>query len=363
MLRSVAIAFGCLLALTITASPLCRAQEKNGPSKPKDESATPAAKSDDWRGNLEALTKLRREQKKRDPITVEVVIPKDLHATTRELPVFDVALKNVDEDKAAVTMMKGGDYRSGRLARWQFEVHDSKGNLLPKGHWDAMMGGGIVTTGQLAFGEEWKVKLPMENYVQIKVPGQYTVRILYHGTESIADKDQSELQNLVLCSSKEFKMTVGRPVPKVVEVPAGSRERAKALVSALSDEGPIRLICGDYVESLNSFMDPKSPEGQLTKMGKDAIPGLLDALRDEKLSFHRRGWVLGLLYYFTGERDLNPFAWRSDMDGLTPAYEVRGIGCSATGGGGDPNPAGQRKFTQEWLKLAAECWDFRESKK
>jgi hypothetical protein len=108
-------------------------------------------------------------------------------------------------------------------------------------------------------------------------------------------------------------------------------------------------------------MDPNSSEGQLCKMGRDALPGLLDALRDEKLSFHRRGWVLGFLYTLTYERDLDPFSWEKG-EGVTPAYEIRGSG-SSSGGGGKPNPAGQREYTQEWLKLAAECWDFREAKK
>ena len=101
-------------------------QDNNSKSKTQDNAderveSRPAAVP-----SLEALTKLRRSQKKPDPVTIEVELPKNSHATTRDLPKFRVALKNVDVEKLAVKFKYDGDYRSGRLARWRFEVRDSR---------------------------------------------------------------------------------------------------------------------------------------------------------------------------------------------------------------------------------------------
>ena len=353
--------FAAFLFLLCATAVDCWAQDKREPdsskdtpqkeeqSKPKD---TPEA------ANIDSLTKLRREQKKRDPLTIEVDLPKDFHATTRELPVLKVNVKNVDEEKKTVQFSFLDD--DSCAGDWRFDVRDSNGKLLPLPSW---LGGWVDVVyfdAELEYGKTAKKTLKMGYYAQIKEPGEYTVQIFYRD-ETQADSAILYSPDLIWSASKEFKLIVGKPVPKVVEVPAGSRERAKALVAALNEEGPIWLICGKYDPSLYKFMDPKSPEGQLHQMGRDALPGLVEALRDEKMSFHRRGWVLALLSSFSGQRDLDPFS--DEVDGVLPPYSIKGIGCSATGGGGEPDLTKQREFSREWLKLAAECWDFRETKK
>jgi hypothetical protein len=349
----------CLLSIAASGA-IGLAQDKKSSEKAEEQPRKPAEAPDEHKETLESLTKLRREQKKRDPIAIEVEIPKDLHATTRELPDFSVALKNVDEEKSPVRMWRFG-HGGGQPWRWGVEIRDATGKIVPLRDQGQIEIAGAESLRQLAFGEEWKGEVSLGDHVRIKEPGEYTVRVLYDCKQGTFRSRDGESDSSMMCTSKEFKLKVGKPIPKVVEVPAGSREQAKKLVAALSDDGPIRLIHGNLRPSLYDFMDPKTPEGQLFKMGRDALPGLLDALRDEKLSFHRRGWVLGILYTLTNERDLDPFSWEKG-EGVTPAYEIRGFG-SASGGGGQPDLAKQRKFAQEWLKLAAECWDFKEMKK
>src|SRR5205814_753128 len=147
----------------------------------------------------------------------------------------------------------------------------------------------------------------------------------------------------------------------VIEVAPGSRKRAMALIANLGDDGPIRVVVGPY-GPFHEFIDPNSPEGQLLEMRWDAVPGLIEALRDDKLSFRRRGWVLAILYVIIEERDLNPFSWRKGS-GVLPAYVYKGLGCTGSGNGGGEEPKKQREFADEWLKLQAECWEFREAKK
>jgi hypothetical protein len=309
--------------------------------------------------NLELLTALRRIQNKPDPVTVDVTLPRDLQATTRSLPKIQVALKNVDKDESPVVIAFGGDYRSGRLARWRFEVRDSKGNILPQRETESMAGGGMYGIGQLAYGKSWKASLSMENYVRIKEPGEYTVRILYHDEETIADLD--DVKGLITCVSKPFKLKIGKAVPKIVTVPAGSRKRALALVAALPENGMMRVVMGTYGPDYHKFISPKSPQGQLQAMGWDAVAGMLEALRDDKLTSRRRGWVLAMLFIITGERDLNPFSWRK-WNEVLPAYEYRGPGCTGSGGG-SVSVKEQRELSDLWLKLQPEAWDFREDKK
>jgi hypothetical protein len=66
------------------------------------------------------------------------------------------------------------------------------------------------------------------------------------------------------------------------------------------------------------------------------VPALLDALKDDKLSVHRRGWLLGLLYAITCEEDLSPFGWRKGPNVL-PDYECRCGGCESSCGNARPD--------------------------
>src|SRR5262249_6886801 len=147
---------------------------------------------------------LRRVQKKRDPITVEITNPNDLEATTRQLPTIRVFLMNLDEEMSPVAIALGGDYRSGRKARWRFVVHDPKGNLLPQRQRESMVGGGMFEIGELAHGEVWGTSLRMDRFVKITEPGEYTVRILYHDRETIADLE--DVTGLIVCGSRPFKL-------------------------------------------------------------------------------------------------------------------------------------------------------------
>ena len=69
--------------------------------------------------NLELLTALRRIQKKPDPLVVVLEAKGPLEATPLSLPRLKVAFKNVDCEKAAAGFTDGGEYRSGRQARWR----------------------------------------------------------------------------------------------------------------------------------------------------------------------------------------------------------------------------------------------------
>lgn len=302
--------------------------------------------------NLPMLTALRRIQNKPDPVEI-IVKQVGAISTTRELPCFSVVLKNVDVEKQPFHFTFGGDYRSGRLARWTFEVIDAKGNLLPPRHREAGWGGGVCTIGDLEYGKTWDTQLPMGSYARISEPGEYTVRVLYHNTVTIAD--YIDLTGVIVCASEPFKVTVGKPVPKKVFVQAGSVEKVQSLVRNLKGKTTVRTVCSKYGLSLYDFIDPTSPEGQLLMMEWSAVPGLLELLKDKSITKEQRAWVFTMLHTLTNAEDMSPFA-RSNR-GLIADYEYRGTGCSGSGGG-TIRPEVQQKFAEAWLKLAPELWEF-----
>jgi len=313
----------------------------------------------DWMQNLPLLTALRRIQKKPDPVEIMV---KQLGtvSTKSELPCFSVVIKNVDVEKQPFHFSFGGDYRSGRFARCTFEVKDAKGNLLPPRHWESMMGGGMFQMGDLEYGKTWDTELPMGSYVKITEPGEYTVRVLYHNTDHIADFP--DLTGVIVCASEPFKIIVSKPVPRTVYVRAGSNEKVASLVRSLKGKNTVRTVCSKYDKDLYSFIDPTSPEGQLLLMEWSAVPGLLELLKDKNLGTEQRAWIFVMLYTLTHADDMRPFVGNvtsrfSHKNGVIGDYTYKGVGCFASGGG-IINPELQQKFAEEWLKLAPELWDF-----
>jgi hypothetical protein len=315
------------------------------------------------RSSLQVLAALRRVQKKSDPVVVEVRLPDVLRGDTRELPTLQVALTNVDDEKLDVVMMQGGDYRSGRQARWRLEVHDAKGQLLPQRKNRGIMGGGMFGMATLRHGDSWPTQLPMDSFVQITEPGEYTVRVLYHASETIADRD--DVTGLIMCVSKRFKLQVGKAPKKVLSLEAGSRTRAKDLIAALAEKGRVKVVMGGYTKAIHDFIDPQTPEGQLLTMGWQAVPELLDTLSDERISTQKRGWLLALLFAITGERDLNPFDSLRGGDkphNIIAEYEYRSIGRQCSGSSYVAIDAKeQRAFAQKWLKFKEEHLDIRET--
>ena len=152
------------------------------------------------------LTALRRVQNKPDPLTVLVAGKATLNCKLGSLPVMHVLLTNLDVDREPVTFQSGGDYRSGRSARWRFVVRDASGHELPQNMPPGLMSGGISSDDILKYGESWTARLHMAHYVDIFIPGQYTVQILYHDEIAIANCEN--VDGLIVFRSLPLKLTV-----------------------------------------------------------------------------------------------------------------------------------------------------------
>ncbi|HKA07132.1 MAG TPA: hypothetical protein VKD71_07725 [Gemmataceae bacterium] len=311
--------------------------------------------------NLAIFTALRRVQKKPDPLTVEVAIPKDAPATTREFPTIGVRVTNTDPEQLPLWFKFGGDGRSGRLERWRFEVLDESGHPVLPYVWRSMYGGGLFHKGPLGAGESWKGALPIGNYVRIREPGEYSIRVFYHNEMTIAELD--DVSGLILFESKPFKLKVIKAPRKVIALESGDRDGAKAAFAALPEKGPVRVVVTpNYGPFYHDFIDPKSHLGRLHELAWRAVPTLLDGLRDDQSSLERRAWALGLLYAITGEKELDPFGLESEWQNAVVNYEYRAKPSDGSSSGGKVDAAMQRKLVARWLKLADEYFDVREPK-
>ena len=325
--------------------------------------------------DLQIVTALRRIKKQPDPLTVVIELPKEIKAWTRELPVFKVAIRNVDADKRNIWFQEGGDYRSGRHERWRIHVWDSEDNLLPELPRPSSFGGGSLRYSPLEFGETWDVTLPMESYVRIWKPGKYKLQVLYHDSKTIADfHGPKDLEGLIVYHSEiiDFNVEHGPMIP--IRLKPASTLQAKSLISLLDPNTPLKILVGEYDKEAYSFINPESPEGQLLAMQWQAVPALVASLEDERLSFRKRAWILALLFSITLERDLNPMNSDSEIAprGIVKDYEYRGsvvtsvfwksgasYGIAGEGKvyGGEENLKEQLAFAQKWLQFREEYLD------
>jgi hypothetical protein len=310
--------------------------------------------------NLERLTALRRVQKKPDPLEIQIRGGQDREAIFPRLPHFAVALSSVDEEETPVRFTEGGDYRSGRQARWRFEVRDGKGNLLAIEDSDipgSMEGGGLFVEGTLKHDESWDTTLDMNRFAQLP-PGDYMVRIMYHDHLTIADLPH--VFGLIVCRSGSIRLHVQ---PRVIDRTRQEREEAARWVAKLDDKAmPLMLVGTEYGEHIHKHIPPDTPPGKLLAIGWKAVPTLLDELDREKITPGRRAWTLALLYSITG--------WNSPRheNGVLASYEyleggwqimggrngrMSGGGMGFTSGGssrgGKIDEAKQRAFAKRWV--------------
>lgn len=247
---------------------------------------------------LETLCALRRVQGKGDPLKIEVAGPAKIQSVFPALPEVQVALVNGDPGNETIEFTEGGNYRSGRQARWRVEARNAAGNLFPERAQLDGTGGGLFNEGELASGARWKTSLRMESFVAALPPGQYSIRILYHDSVCIAD--EADVDGLILFSSDPITLTV---LP--MEIPQGDVDAAKVreLLASIDDKRKPKVVAGTYGKWAHEFLSPDSAQGKLLALGLPAVPPLLETLEDPKLTTTRRAVVLSLLFSLTGQVD------------------------------------------------------------
>jgi internalin A len=294
-----------------------------------------------WRlSNLELLTALRRNQNRPDPLRILIAGKLKRSYPLDEKPDFALRITNLDEEKRAVHGFTiGGDYRTGRLARWRFEIRDEKGKMVPIISPFGFIGGGISQQQTLEYGESWEAELPLKKYVHITAPGKYTMRVYYHNTVEIVDRER--IDDLICSHSAEMTLEV---TPIRMRVTEQERQNARKWISELPDAGPVKMAIG--IAEPEKFLDPKSAPGKLQRMYTSAVPDLIDAALEPSLKPVQRAWVLAMLFAITGHNDPRGTLLFGGNEILGPVeYMGEGEGSSS---GGKIDLEKQRAFAETW---------------
>jgi hypothetical protein len=279
--------------------------------------------------NLEMLTTLRRIQKRPEPIRVEIRGDYELESTFPNVPNFAVALANRDGARLPVAYMEGGDYRTGRLERWRFAIESTKGEATLAEFGELLqMGGGLLNYSFLKPAEKWNANLTARDYVDL-TPGDYTIRIQYHDSDTIAGNVW--LGGRIVCQSAPIRLHVQ---PRVIDVSKKDRLTVAELLDKLETKGNVKILAGAYGKGSHDFISPDTPAGQLLAMGWKAVPQLIDAATNKETPPVRRAWMLGILYSITSR---NPPCWKS---GVLPDHLVRNSGWAIWYGIGDEQSSG-----------------------
>ncbi len=309
--------------------------------------------------NLEPRTALRRLQGKPDPMMVVVMNPKRPNPRSRsvkklgsnypELPFLEVALKNQDKARESLGYQQLGDYRSGRQTRWRIELHDSNGKPVePITTTERSMDGGMTSRATLDPKGTWETRLVLSRYIQPLAPGKYTLRVLYHDHLDIANQPSNE--GLVLSASQEvaFEWKARR-----LKVSSGQRKKTDRLVDELIEGRTVQLTERTYREGTKLADKPETPFEKLYDMGHQALPSLIDRLRDSSLSGEDRAWLFAMLYSLTGLND--PRVHKGVLSGYE--FVMAPTGSPTTGGiiGGRGSSSGG-VITEEAQDALAQRW-------
>jgi hypothetical protein len=172
--------------------------------------------SDSSSMSLPLLTTLRRMQGRPDPVQVELLFR---DAVVVEWP-GDVVLRaraiNVDAEGAKFTVS------SGDWDRWLVQVVDRAGTPLPAGGRPVTVIGGAPNV-VVSQHEALEGSVDMLEHVDPLVPGEYRVRVFYHGSNAWGWPQMRDW--LSVSASREIPLTV---VPRRIETSRDEQARLAA---------------------------------------------------------------------------------------------------------------------------------------
>lgn len=309
----------------------------------------------DW----QILTVLRRLENKPQPLLIEVEPLPAFEWDFPSLPALQISARRHPEETEDFHFMFGGDYRTGRQARWTILLWNHQGELLDRRMRGGGFGGGWFSMKPLG-DQIWQTALLPASFLETPLPsGRYIGCVVYHNREAIAEI--RDLGNMVLSYSAPFEFEV---IPRKIEASNLPEEEIIKLIHALPGEGRARILSATYTEGAHEFIRPDSPAGMLLKEGWPVVPLLLKHLDDPDLNPTQRAWGFGILHSITSCR--NPTEWRGVVGpyvqktgGFVVEHLVNG---KATGGGvgfggrrsawgGEIDPDAQKDFLEDLRRL------------
>ncbi len=248
--------------------------------------------------HVEILTALRRAEGRSDPLTVVVDSKTEfIKGTPVSLPLLKVSIKNVDEDKQTILFTKGGDYRSGRQARWRIELRDKNKKLTQvRSLGFFAMGGGIYTEETMSTGQSWETSLDLNSFVAGEIkPGKYQLTVFYHNRMTI--DDDKNIDGLMASKSKTFSLNIE---PIKIKNSKSVIESVCRHIEQIDESKKLIMVQGTYGRWAHDSVAPDSPQGKILSLGLKAVPTLITHSAIETYSPKKRSMIFSMLYSATG---------------------------------------------------------------
>ncbi len=317
------------------------------------------------------LTALRRMQGRPDPLTVEAALLGEGPYLFPQLPVVGVRLLHTEGETATFPMQIGGDYRSGRLSRWDVEFRDAKGK--PHGgvdDWTSMFGGGMSQRLPVGPGFVWgidqdepwnldreegepkpplPIPLPVAAYRRPATFGKYTLRVAYHDSATIADESDSTGRILFRSQELEFEWA-----PRAVEISKADEARVNAALEKLYKEKKVSLTGFHLPGYQGSKAEDAHALDHLFVEGWKAVPILIDNLQVARIP-SQRAHLIAALYDLTGLESPQGWSARGAIGNyeLYGGYVPAGSGVKSTpargSGTGKIRAQAQDRVVERWL--------------
>ena len=324
---------------------------------------------------LHVLTTLRRLQGRPDPFTVEATFVTEGPYVFPRLPVVGVRLLYTTGETETFLTRIGGDYRGGRLDRWDLMLTGEDGTPHPGvDGWSSIMGGGISSTARAEKGFVWglespsqneryrlqrakkpvpeikhlPVPLPMVKYQRPRQLGKFTVRAAYHATEAIAGLDGHG--RLIVHTSEPLAFEWK---PRIIKLSEAEETRVRAVVNDYLKAKDV-VVTSDHLPGYRGSKDPAAhPLDHLFAEGWNVVPFLADALLMGGTP-HEQALLIAGLYSLTGLESPTGFRGHGVLGNHT-FYRGRvpkGSGVSSTRATGTSKgkliPDRQRAFREAW---------------
>ncbi|MEM9381596.1 MAG: hypothetical protein AAGB93_16695 [Planctomycetota bacterium] len=324
---------------------------------------------------LHLLTVLRRLQGRPEPLTVEARFLSEPPYVFPELPVVGVRLLHAEGETETFTLQIGGNYRSGRLARWDLQLFDADGEPhAGVDEWQSFMGGGMSYFQRVGPGFVWGVEVPdvwerlrLENEgqeipeVEVRpVPlalgdyrrpaklGRYTLRALYHDNETIADR--ASYEGLVVHRSDPLSFAWE---PRRIRVRREDEARILDRIAALLEHDGVTVTRFHLPDYAGSDEDDAHPLARLFTQGWAAVPYLAVELERTE-SPEERAKLIAALYSLSGLESPLGFGRSSAVGShsffggrVPPGSGVESTPMNSTARG-RIRPQAQARFVQRW---------------
>lgn len=304
---------------------------------------------------LELLAAVRRLEGARDPLKISVSGHATLTCTFPRLPTVHVIATNDDPGQASYLYTRGGDYRSGRWARWRFEVRDEQGREMEIRERLSGIGGGMCSHDPLNPGDSFSADLDLNLYLRPLPPGRYLVRAQYADSRAISEL--RDLRGCIFFLSEPFTLTVE---PREIRVSSEERGGIRESILRLKDAGRVKIVEGSYSPSFHTFIAPESEPGQILQRDWKAVPDLIQALTGDGPAL-MKAWCISLLFTITGIE--NPAGWEAPRGALGDYSSRKGpwslldasgnggvllAGTRETTGSNGISAEGQTEYARRW---------------